>query len=372
MKILELPNQFSRGRNLIIASICLLLFSFLAYVFQRDTAIGNANKGELDDRLFLFGETQGTTYSITIHGLPPDLSEAEVRSIVELELASIDRQVSNWNHSSEISLFNAFRESDWYPVSEATCKVIAAGLNVSRETQAAFDMTVKPLVELWGFGVDSSVSELPSDTQIASTLSQVGWEKIEVRADFRAIRKTNPGMQVDLAGIAQGYSVDRIADSLEQAGITMFLVEIGGEAVSRGKKQDGTPWRIGIERPDQAINAQGSIQAVIKLENLAIATSGDYRHFRLIGNQRYSHIIDSRSGHPIRHNLASVSVVTKTCTEADALSTALMVMGESDGYSWANKHNVAAMFITRHNDNYSVKVTPQFIALVDSGIELQQ
>ncbi len=361
-------EKYSIARNLKLAAVGLATIMLLVLTLPRSQFVDRVNQVGLHEKLVLSGPTQGTSYVITIYGIPPHLSETEIVRIVESELNSIDRLVSNWNPHSEISLFNAFGESNWFSISEETGQVVTAGLKASQESNGAFDMTVKPLVKLWGFGVASSESGLPTASQIAAAQSQVGWQKIEIRDDSLAIRKANPEMQMDLSGIAQGYSVDRIAQQLEQAGVTTFLVEIGGEAVSRGKKPDGTSWRVGIERPNLMLPTHDAIQSVIRLENQAVATSGDYRQFRVVDGERYSHIIDPRTGRPIRHSLASATVIANSCMEADALSTALMVMGETDGYAWAEKQQMAAMFISRQHDDYSVRYTKRFLALLDPSV----
>ncbi len=318
----------------------------------------------------LWGFTQGTNYSVKAFGVPADIDRQHLEKVVRGELAAIDRQLSNWNQESEISQFNASGSTDWFAVSELTAKVVAAGIEASRKSDGAFDLTVAPLVELWGFGANANNESVPNPTEIAEALSRVGWNQIEVRAAPPSLRKVKPEVRVDLAGIAQGFSVDRLANVLASLGVQSYLVEIGGEQVGGGLKPDGTPWRIGIERPVDSTASGREVQAIVPLLNRAIATSGDYRRYREVNGKRYSHTIDPRSGYPIEHHLASVSVLAETCGLADALSTTLMVLGSDNGYEWAVANELAAYFVIRESEGFAVKETPMFRSLLGESVEL--
>ncbi len=338
--------------------LSVFLFAAVLTIFPSWLAADEAPKTQR--RVKVFGLTQGTSFSVIAYGLPDTIGEVELQRLVRKELTVIDGQLSNWNPESEISRFNSYRETEWFPVSETTGKVVAAGLLASQRSDGAFDMSVAPLVDLWGFGSKRAGNKLPSAPEIEKAKQLVGWEKLEVRQSPAAIRKSKEGVQIDLAGIAQGYSVDRLATVLKRAGASSFLVEIGGEDVAIGFKPDGTPWRIGIERPDDSPSSRNALQTIIPLTNQAVATSGDYRRFREIKGTRYSHTIDPRTGRPITHDLASVTIVADTCMKADALSTTMMVLGPSKGYEWAVQHNVAAMFVIREDAQFTVKETPSF------------
>ena len=224
---------------------------------------------------------------------------------------------------SEISRFNQSRSQEWFSVSRDTATVVAASLDVSRQTDGAFDITIGPLVNIWDFGPEERSRGVPSDAEIAAARARVGYQHVEVRVDPPALRKKIPDVYLDLSGIAKGFAVDQVAQLLEQGGIPAYMIEIGGEVRTKGTKSDGQAWRIGIERP---VAGERSLQLVLRLGDGSVATSGDYRNFFEWEGQLYSHKIDPRTGRPVRNQVASVSVMDPSAMRADALATGLMVM----------------------------------------------
>lgn len=306
--------------------------------------------------LHLMGETFGTTYSVRFIGL--DQSQAsDVRGQINDLFEQIDQQMSLWRDDSELSRFNASAGEDWFPVSEDTARVVESAIAISRETDGAFDPTVAPLMKLWSFGPEQKPLSVPTEEQIAETRQHVGVDGIEVRLSPPALRKLDSAVRLDLNAIAKGDAVDRVAALLQRQMITEYMVEIGGEVRTSGTHNDGRPWSIGIERP---IVGERSVQAIVELREASLATSGDYRNYVVADGKRYSHTIDPRTGNPIEHAVASVSVVADDCMTADAWATALMVLGPEDGRRAADEHGLAAMFVVHDGDRFTTFQTASF------------
>lgn len=292
------------------------------------------------------GRIMGTGYSVTL-GNHASLEDT-VHPLVLAELQAIDTAMSTWRSASEISQFNNGNHDDWHAISASTMDVLQHALNTSRNTHGAFDVSVGPLVNLWGFGADNprGLANIgkPSTSLIEKTMSLVDYQSIQIDVHANTIRKLIPSAQLDLSGVAKGYAVDQVAHALDVQGVSDYLIEVGGELRSRGARSRDNHWRVAIERPS---TNQRAVFRVLELKNNAIATSGDYRNFYMDGGIKYSHTIDPRTGTPIRHELASVTVVAPTTMQADSLSTAFMVMGPSEALSFASQHNIAAHFIMR-------------------------
>ncbi len=314
------------------------------------------------------GPTMGTTYSVkywftnTPHAydnLSPDINRA---------LRTVNDQMSTYLESSELTRFNRAGAGEWIAVSPETVAVVEAALEMHGRTSGALDVTVGPLLSLWGFGAgaDPALTDPPDDEQLAAAEELVGIDMIEVRTDPPALRKTAEGVEVDLSSIAKGYAVDLIARLVVEAGAEGVMAEIGGEVVTIGTRADGEPWKIGVERPDPS---QRSLAGVIPLRDLAMATSGDYRNYRGADGRRYCHIVDPRTSRPLPYRGFSVTVVAPTCMEADGLATALVVLGPDEGYDWCEENSVAAMFLSAAEDGGepSVQKTPAFLRAVGEG-----
>lgn len=306
----------------------------------------------------LRGSTMGTTWSVKIADLPPSVAAADLENEIAVTLRRIDALMSTYRDDSELTRFNASPGTAWTDASPELVAVLAEARRVSRLTGGAFDVTVGPVVNLWGFGPDLRADAVPDDAAIAAARARVGYDRVETRASPPAVRKTRADVYVDLSGIAKGYAADRVAALLDARGCTDYVVAVGGELHVRGRDAHGEPWRIGIERPDGG--GVRPLQRVVRPDRAGVSTSGDYRTFFAADGERFSHIVDPRTGRPVTHDLASVTVIADTATEADALSTALMVLGPEDGYALAVRAGIAALFIRRSGGDYVETATPEF------------
>lgn len=305
----------------------------------------------------LHGRTMGTAYSVKLDRLPEGADKASLQQEIDALLQTVNAQMSTWDPDSELSRFNSSESLDWFPVSAATAEVCLAAKRVAAETGGAFDVTVGPLVNLWNFGPEQYDEQVPSEDQLRQTTQRVGDGLFAARLDPPALKKLHPDVYVDLSAIAKGYGVDVVADFLEEQEVAHYMVEIGGEVRTRGSRGDGKPWRMGIETPT---DAGRGVQTVLHLNDAALATSGDYRNYFETGGRRFSHVVDPRSGQPVEHGLASVSVIAEHCIDADAYATALMVLGPESGYNWALSRDMAVLIIIRDSETFIEKSTPGF------------
>lgn len=323
--------------------------------------------GLLGDELHeVRGETMGTTYSVK--WVAPTF-DAGLQTKIDDRLRAVNSAMSTYDPDSELSKFNDSRSTDWFDVSPSTATVVAAALNMSQISGGAFDPTVGRLVRMWSFGKDFTGNVIPSAEEIATALKSVGYQHVTARLYPPAIRKDQPEVELDLSAIAKGYGVDEVGQVLKDNGIEAFMVEIGGEVMTAGKKPD-SPWRLGIQQPD---TATGDLTATIELQDQALATSGDYRNYFEKDGVRYSHTIDPRNGFPITHQLASASVVANTCMEADAWATTLMVLGGQAGLELAEKHNISAFLLIRKGEAFEQLATTsavgKFATLDESPVD---
>lgn len=308
------------------------------------------------------GLIMGTGYSVRYGG-------AEIKELDQAVLAvlqDVDTHMSTWRPDSELSLLNHNNDGDWQAMSAGTIQVIDHAMSMSESTKGAFDVTVGPLVDLWGFGAGANTGNdkirghRPAKQSINNTLAQIGHGYIEVDLLANAVRKSKPGIELDLSGIAKGYAVDRVAAALDTFGLDSYLVEVGGELAAKGRKPDGSAWKVAIEKPEAGTR---DIFRVLELGNQAIATSGDYRNFFDDGGQRYSHAIDPRTGQPVNNGIASVTVVAGSTMAADALSTSLMIMGADDAISYAEQNGIAAQLILKNGSSLHEQHSSAFAAL---------
>ncbi|MFH5803057.1 FAD:protein FMN transferase, partial [Alienimonas sp. DA493] len=247
------------------------------------------------------GQTMGTTYSVAVTALPEGVTKEALVAATEEELAAVNRQMSTWDPDSELSRFNVANSTDWFPVSPATAAVTALALEIAAESDGAFDPTVGPLVDLWGFGDGTRPVQAPSDEALAAAREVVGFDKLAVRFDPPALRKALPGVRVNLSAIAKGHGVDRVAERLVAAGVTDFLVEVGGEVRAAGAKAGGAPWTVGVETPIRdPTGRRRAVQRGVALSgdpaSRALATSGNYRNFYELDGETVVHTIDPRTG----------------------------------------------------------------------------
>ena len=307
----------------------------------------------------LNGNTMGTTYSIKVAGKNSksfNYDDLTIQNKIDSLLVDINLKMSTYIDSSEISKFNSLQDTTWFSISPDLAIVFKEALKVGLETDGSFDITVGPLVNLWGFGPPASKEDLPSDSDIKKALSETGYQNLRLSVDPPAIKKLLPDIYCDLSAIAKGYGVDKVANLLEYLGFSNYLVEIGGEVRTSGTNQDGEKWRVGILSPEM----NGGIYKVLHLSEQSMATSGDYFNFFEVNHVKYSHTIDPRTGKPVTHNLASVTVLHSSCMVADAYATALSVLGPERGFQFATKMNLSALFIVRDNGIFVEKKTAFF------------
>jgi thiamine biosynthesis lipoprotein len=315
------------------------------------------------------GTTMGTTYMVKVvkndrlSAMSPAAAEETVTADIETVLNKVNSQMSTWIEDSELSRFNRFDRPEWFDVSMDTVIVFAEALRVSRVSGGAFDITVGPIINLWGFGSAKIERHIPTDEQIKEVMAKTGYQKLSVRQVPPAVKKENPDINCSLAAIAKGFGVDKVASYLESKEIFNYVVEIGGEVRVRGMRPDGSNWRIGIATPD----GSPSYGKVVLLKDVSMATSGDYHNYFEENGVRYSHTIDPTTGRPITHNLASVSVVNEFCMTADALATAIDVLGPDKGYELAIKEHLPVFLILKGKDGFVEKMTPQFRKLLNKG-----
>ena len=306
------------------------------------------------------GATMGTYYRVTARCA--GVKGAELATELESELEAVNGQMSTYLPDSELMRFNRSEPGVWVSVSGDLAAVLDAALAISRLSDGAFDVTVAPLVNLWGFGPQGRITSTPAGEAVADTLAQVGWRFLEIDAGQRRARRHRP-VEVDLSAIAKGHGVDRLGDLLESRGCVDYLVDIGGEVKGRGKSPSDRPWRVGVEVPDAG--RMGSVQMVVRLDSLAVATSGDYRNFLDLDGQRYSHTLDPRTGHPVTHDLASVTVLHDSAMWADGVATALNVLGPEAGFDLAEESGTAAVFIIRRADGFEERYTSHMLRYLD-------
>lgn len=312
-----------------------------------------AATGEAKREHVIRGRTMGTTYSIRI--VTEDSGGIKgVREKIDRRLVEINRSMSTYQPDSEISRFNRFKKvGQKFRISDDFFQVMTAGQKIYRLSGGAWDGTVNPLVELWGFGRKRSRDNIPHDSEIAAHLPNIGFAKIDVVAPGFLVKK-RAEISVDLSSIAKGYGVDAVSGLLRNLGYKDYLVEIGGEIFAAGYRRDNTRWRIGINRPrpDAAFNA---VYKVVALHNRGFATSGDYRNFFEVDGVRYSHVIDPRTGFPVSNGVVSVSIISADCTTADGLATAVLVMGVQKGLELIDRLDGVDAFIVVEQPNGKLK-----------------
>ena len=299
----------------------------------------------------LTGLTMGTSYSVQWTKLPNSVDVKELQKKIESRLEEINALMSTYVTHSQLSGFNLSRETGWHAVELEIAKLVTLALEVSKQSHGAFDVTVGPLVNLWGFGPSKTEFVVPTQTEISIAKRSVGYKHLQTRLDPPALNKNLVDLYVDLSAIAKGYAVDEIAQLLDAANIEHYMVEIGGEVKGKGIAPHGEAWRIGIETPQIQ---RGNIEAILSLSNVGVATSGDYRNIVEQDGKTYSHTIDPRSGQPVKHNLKSVTVIHESVAIADAWATAFMVLGPKHAYKISQQKNMAVLLITQEADNYKV------------------
>ncbi|HEX8545088.1 MAG TPA: FAD:protein FMN transferase [Pseudomonas sp.] len=300
------------------------------------------------------GPTMGSTYSIKYVRDLSGPSPRQVKVKVEALLQQVDEQMSTYRKDSLVSRFNQLPAQSCMTLPDSMLGLVSYGSQLSEDSQGAYDLTVEPLMNLWGFGPDAHRERVPLPAEIAQVLTQIGHRHL--RINHQQLCK-DTDIKLDFDSIAAGYTVDEVSTLLEQMGVHSYLVEITGELKAVGRKPDGSPWRIAIEAPR---NDQQVAQISLDIDGYGMSTSGDYRNYFEANGNHYSHIFDPVSGAPIDHNLTSVTVVDPSARNADGLSTLLIVLGPERGYQYAVTHKIAALFITRETKGFVSRNTPAF------------
>lgn len=316
----------------------------------------SAERVEAEDgsvQLRLAGPTMGTYFSIIVDSPPEKLNIEEFQAKIESRLADIIHQMSTWEEESEISKFNKTQSLDWVDVSAEFATVVTEAKRIHELTQGAFDPTVSPLIDLWGFG-DARDKAVPDEAEIAEAQESVGMQLIEVREEPPAIKKQNANLQLNLSAIAKGYGVDALAALLINEGLASFVVDIGGENKTGAPKASGKPWKVGVESP------MGGLQRIVELSESSIATSGDYRNYFEMNGATYSHAIDPKTGWPVKNPPASISVIHDSCMTADAWATAMMVLGTEQGSAIAKTNQLSVVFQNVSNGSIAETTTGLF------------
>jgi thiamine biosynthesis lipoprotein len=313
--------------------------------------------GDGSPQLELTGQAMGTTFKVVLVEPPEAIASDALESELIAALQAIDLLASTWRDDSELTAFNLDLSIDWIPVSKDFCGLLESALSVSEATGGAFDLTIGPLVNLWGFGPDGQIIEPPSAVEIADAQNRVGFDMLEADCGERLVRKDVPDLYVDLSGWAKGYAVDQLAELLNSRGIDNYLVEIGGELRVKGQNPEGNKWAIGIEAPSTSARVP---HAILHVTDTSVATSGDYRNYFEHDGRRFSHTIDARTGHPVTHDLAAVTVVNTSTAYADSMATALLVLGPDEGPELARELGIAGYFLVRNQTGIREITTPDF------------
>ena len=300
------------------------------------------------------GPTMGSTYSIKYvrrAGLP---AAADVRVEVEKILADIDRQLSTYRSDSDIERFNDLPANRCQKMPASILKLIRVGEQLSEQSEGSYDLTVEPLLNLWGFGPQGREEKVPAEQALARARQRVGYQHLRIEGDQLC---KDAAVEVDFNSIAAGYAVDTIAARLEALGIHDYLAEATGELKAAGKKLDGSPWRIALEEPrdDQQV-----AERIVAVDGFGLSTSGDYRNYFEQGGRRYSHTFDARTGAPVSNTLASVTVIHPSALMADGLSTLLLILGPERGWDYAEKHDIGAFFVIRADTGFVTRTSHAF------------
>lgn len=345
----------TRGRGIVGHAFFLSCFLVLLPLLSiaGDAALGSAaSTQEVDSGSATVSRIEGQCfgpirYQVTVGGLLETDAKAQLQQQVSGRLDEINRKMSTYLADSDISRFNRHGSEEWFEVDAETANVVELSLSISRQTEGAFDITVGPMVAAWKFGAADHGEEQPrllTSAELENLRRYVGFDKLEVRPHPPALRKTHPELQLDLSAIAKGYAVDQVVIVLERAGYKHFFVEVGEEVAARGQHPEQRAWVCGVEKP---IEWARMIDLRIPVVDQAIATSGDYRQFRMIDGKRYSHIIDPRSGMPTNGDVALASISAADCATADAWGTAAMVLKPEETIKLANAHGLGAHVVTR-------------------------
>ncbi len=340
MNIIQ-PRRFNPWKALWVLAVLVAVF---VYTSRRDA------RGPADPAWT--GQTMGTTYSIKVAGSRLTQRQlAQLQADVDARLVEVNQEMSHYVTNSELSLFNQFTGATPFRVSASFAGVTQFALDLSRRSNGAFDPTLGPLIDVWGFGPKARRETPPNDEELAAARQACGYHHLSVVSNA-FLQKDIPGIHLNLSAVAKGYGVDEAARVIRSRGLTNLFVEIGGEVVAFGFNTDGQKWRVGVDAPDPDLLPGEVLEAILHLSGTAVATSGDYRNFfQDAEGHRYSHILNPATARPITHNLGAVSVVSSNCMTADGLATTLFVLGPVEGLRWIEDYpGAAALFIVRNED----------------------
>ncbi|HFS7535305.1 TPA: FAD:protein FMN transferase ApbE [Klebsiella quasipneumoniae] len=306
----------------------------------------------------LDGKTMGTFWRVSVIGVDEAKAQA-LRAKVQAQLDADDRLLSTWKNDSALMRFNHATDTRPWPVSEAMADIVTLSLRIGAKTHGAMDITVGPLVNLWGFGPDKQPVATPDAQAIAAANARTGLQHLQVinQSGRQFLQKDIPDLFVDLSTVGEGYAADHLARLMEQEGISRYLVSVGGALVSRGMNGEGKPWRVAIQKPTDQENA---VQAIVDINGHGISTSGSYRNYYELDGKRISHVIDPQTGQPITHKLVSVTVIAPTALEADGWDTGLMVLGPEKAQQVVREQGLAVYMIVKEGEGFKTWMSPQF------------
>ena len=340
-------------RNTRPVIVSLILFSLL---------ITGCTRSDNQDILEFSGQTMGTWYSVKVSELPSDLPAQQVADLIRDQLEGVNSKMSTYKADSELSQFNQAPPNTPFKVSNDTFRVLLKSLDIWRQSMGAFDITIGPLVNVWGFGAEGRPMKVPDQETMEAAWDRVGSDGLTLQRDRKLVQKSKD-LYLDLSAIAKGYAVDQVATALERAGIQRYLIEVGGELRAGNSKAPNKSWQVAVEEPETSLR---KVHKIIALDNASMATSGDYRNFFEQGGKRYSHTIDPRSGRPIEHRLVSVSVILPDCADADAWATAMMVLGPEQGMDLAETKNLPVYMILKSEKGFEVRYSSAFARYLSS------
>ena len=316
---------------------------------------------EQESLLVISGPTMGTSYTVKVVG--EHLHPGKLREQIESELRRINGLMSTYDENSELSRFNRSPVAHAFPVSPEILEVLKLSGEIFDHSGGAFDVAVGPLVNLWGFGPEPSRDVVPLDEEINAARQRTGFGLLQMD-DAGLLKMRN--IYVDLSAIAKGYAVDSLARILDTQGVENYLIEIGGELRARGINDQGSPWTIAVEVPD---NLSRSVFRTLELRDMSMATSGDYRNYFEVDGARYSHTIDPRTGRPITHNVASVTVLSPSAAMADGYATAINVLGAEQGLALAQAQNLAVLVIIKTEDGFREQLSQALDTYLNENLD---
>lgn len=326
--------------------------------------LAGCDRSEQAQPTVLEGKTMGTFWRVSLVEIDAQRAQA-LQQKIQAQLDADDRLMSTWKSDSALMRFNHAASTAPWPVSAAMADIVTIALRVGEKTDGAMDITVGPLVNLWGFGPDKQPVVSPTQAQIDAAKARTGLQHLTVinRSGEQFLQKDLPDLFVDLSTVGEGYAADHLARLMEQEGIARYLVSVGGALASRGMNAQGQPWRVAIQKPTDRENVA---QAVVDINGHGISTSGSYRNYYELDGKRISHIIDPRTGRPIDHRLVSVTVIAPTALEADAWDTGLMVLGTDKAKKVVTREGLAVFMIMKEGDGFTTWMSPQFSSFLVS------